>query len=231
MRIVRKCMAFSPKERYADMKAVKKELLGANPKSQFIRKSLIFVCAIAVCALLVFGGAKLYRYITYSPFNGDVIPAYLSDEERTADSVAYMKEKFGTSLFDGAGDVATVGFLHQVLVDVYGLDGDYACGINNGVPGESEAFFLPWGWDDGQNVDRDVMVYVAVKLYDPSIVADWSSLKDDNGYYPGVRVAVAFAEKTGLATGANRPGDITIGDMAIILANTDRVFSAAETEN
>lgn len=231
MRIVQKCTAFAPKERYADMKSVKKALLAANPRAQFIRKTLISLCALAACALLAFGGVKLYQYITYTPFTDDAIPAYLSDEERTADSVAYMKEKFGTSLFDGAGDVATVGFLHQVLVDVYGLDGDYACGINNGVPGESEAFFLPWGWDDGQNVDRDVMVYVAVKLYDPSIVADWSSLKDDNGYYPGVRVAVAFAEKTGLATGANRPGDITIGDMAIILANTDRVFSAAETEN
>lgn len=48
-------------------------------------------------------------------------------------------------------------------------------------------------------------------------MADWSSLKDDNGYYPGVRVAVAFAQETGIMTGANRPDDITVGDLALIL--------------
>ena len=83
---------------------------------------------------------------------------------------------------------------------------------------------------DGQTVDRDVMVYAAVKVHDPSIVADWSSIKDDNGYYPGGRVAVAFAEETGILTGANRPDDITLGEMALILANADRVFDATETE-
>lgn len=72
------------------------------------------------------------------------------------------------------------------------------------------------------------MVYTAVKVHDPARVADWSELKDDNGEYPGERVAVAFAEKTGILTGANRPYDITIGEMALILANTDRVFEAAD---
>ena len=57
-----------------------------------------------------------------------------------------------------------------------------------------------------------------------------SSLKDDNGFYPGVRVAVAFAEENGITTGIMRPGDITLGDMAIILANTDRVFDSAKNE-
>lgn len=76
----------------------------------------------------------------------------------------------------------------------------------------------------------NVAVYAAVKVHDPSIVADWSSIKDDNGYYPGARVAIAFAEETGIMTGANRPGDITLGELALILANADRVFEAAETE-
>ena len=64
----------------------------------------------------------------------------------------------------------------------------------------------------------------------PALVADWSSLKDDNGFYPGVRVAVAFAEKTGILTGVNRPYDITLGEMALIFSNTDRVFEAAKEE-
>ena len=50
---------------------------------------------------------------------------------------------------------------------------------------------------DEQYVDRDYMVYVTVKVYWPEIVSEenWSTLKDDNGYYPGVRLAVAFAEE------------------------------------
>ena len=94
------------------------------------------------------------------------------------------------------------------------------------MPRESDEFFMPWGWDDGQTVDRDIAVYAAVKVHDPAIVADWSSIKDDNGFYPGVRAAVAFAEETG---SANQPGDIPLGDLALILANADRVFDAAES--
>ena len=40
----------------------------------------------------------------------------------------------------------------------------------------------------------------------------------------------AFAEKYGITAGANHPGDIPLGEMAVIFANTDRVFEAAETE-
>ena len=97
------------------------------------------------------------------------------------------------------------------------------------MPRESDEFFMPWGWDDGQTVDRDIAVYAAVKVHDPAIVADWSGIKDDNGFYPGVRAAVAFAEETGILSGANQPGDIPLGDLALILANADRVFDAAES--
>jgi len=69
-----------------------------------------------------------------------------------------------------------------------------------------------------------------VKVHDPALVADWSSLKDDNGFYPGVRVAVAFAEEHGLTEGANRPGDISVGELALILANTDKVFESAASD-
>ena len=55
----------------------------------------------------------------------------------------------------------------------------------------------------------------------------WSKLPDDNGEYPGARVAMMFAEDTGILAGANRPYDITVGEMALIFANADRVFEAA----
>ena len=229
-KIIAKCTAFSPENRYGDMRAVKRALLAANPRAQLLRKGGIVLGSLVLCAALVFAGVKIYQAITYTPFTADAIPAYLSDEERVTDAVAYMKEKYGTSMFDETDNVATVGDLRAAMIDLYGLDRDYVYGINEDMPRESDDFFMPWGWDDGQTVDRDVMVYAAVKVHDPSIVADWSSIKDDNGYYPGGRVAVAFAEETGILTGANRPDDITLGEMALILANADRVFDAAETE-
>ena len=141
-----------------------------------------------------------------------------------------MKAKYDTEIFDAAGDIATIGLLRQVMMELYGLDREYVYGSCPGIPQESDEYLLPWGWGDAQTVERDVMIYAAVKVHDPAIVADWSSLKDDNGFYPGARVAVAFAEKTGISAGANKPGDICIGEMALILANADRVFEAALTE-
>ena len=224
-KVITKCTAFSPEKRYPDMKSVKKALLAANPRSQMIRiMRLAFVVAALSC-LVAFAGYKIYKKVTYTPFTASHIPGTLNDEERIADGVKYMREHFGTDMFDDSEAPGTVGFLHDVLIDLYGLDPAYACGINTEIPRESEEFFLPWGWDDGQFIDRDTMIYVAVKLYDPSIVEDWSCLKDDNGYYPGLRVAVAFAEKYNMDAGANRPLDITKGEMALILANADRVFA------
>jgi len=229
-KIIRKCTGFAPKERYSDISQVKKALLAANPRSQGLRIATVFLCAGLCIGLLSYGGYRLYKYITYTPFTEDAIPAYMSDEERVTDAVTYMKEKYDTSMFDETEDIATVGDLRAAMIDLYGLDRDYVYGINEDMPQENDAYFMPWGWDDGQTVDRDVAVYAAVKVHDPSIVADWSSIKDDNGYYPGARVAVAFADENGITTGANRPGDITLGELALILANADRMFEAAETE-
>ena len=137
--------------------AREKGSVSGKPEGSVCQNIADFLCALAACALSVFGGVRLHQYITYTPFTDDAIPAYISDEERTADSTAYMKEKFGTTLFDNSDDIATVGFLRQVLTEVYGLDSGYVYGINDGVPRESDDFFLPWGWDDGQNIARDVI--------------------------------------------------------------------------
>ena len=44
---------------------------------------------------------------------------------------------------------------------------------------------------------------------------------------PGARVAMMFAEDCGILTGTNQPYDITVGELALIFANADRVFDAA----
>ncbi|MDD2294441.1 MAG: serine/threonine-protein kinase [Eubacteriales bacterium] len=229
-RIIKKCTAFAPKERFTSAEAVKKALLAANPKSQRKRKTLIALCAAAVIVLCIFSGVKWYQYATFDPFSEGSIPAVMTDEERVSDAVSYMNGKYGTDLFDDTESYADIGFVKTVLTDVYGYDSDYAHAIpsEEGPPHESDNNFLPWGMGDEQYVARDVMVYVAVKIYWVDKVSDYSSLKDDNGYYPGVRVAVAFAEETGILTGVGRPEDITKGEAAILLANADRVFEATK---
>lgn len=229
-RIIKKCTAFAPKERFTSADAVKKALLTANPKAQRKRKMLIALCSAAVIALCVFGGVKWYQYATFDPFSEGSIPAVMTDAERVSDAVSYMKEKYGTDLFNDAGSYADIGFVKTVLTDVYGYDSDYvhALPTAEGPPQESDKNFLPWGMGDEQYVARDVMVYVAVKIYWMDKISDYSSLKDDNGIYPGVRVAVAFAEETGILTGVGRPEDITKGEVAILLANADRVYEATK---
>ena len=228
-RIIRKCTAFAPKERFYNATAVKKALLAANPKAQRMRKTLTALCAVAVIALCVFGGVKWYQYATFDPFAEGTVPAVQTDADRVADAVSYMKDKYGTDLFDDTESYADIGFVKTILTDVYGYDSDYVHALpEDGPPHESEKNFLPWGMGDEQYVPRDVMVYVAVKIYWKDKVSDYSSLKDDNGYYPGVRVAVAFAEEAGILTGVGRPEDITKGEVAILLANADRVFEVTK---
>ena len=230
-KIIDKCTGFSPKERYGDVVQVKRAFLQANPRYQMLKLTRNICAVILVVGLISFGGVKLYQRITYNPFNDDSIPGALNDEERIEDAVQYMKSKYNTTLFDGSlDDQATMGYVRQALIEIYGLDRDYvyAYQTEGELPEEGPDYFFPWDLDDGQTVRRDTMVYTAVKVHDPERVADWSELKDDNGEYPGERVAVAFGEETGILTGANRPYDITIGEMALILANTDRVFESAE---
>lgn len=229
-KIIRTCTAFAPDERYSDVSLVARALKHANPTSQAFRFGAIAIGCLAIGALIVFGCVKVYEAATYSPFNRDHIPTVLDDEERVADAVSYLQEKYNTHLFDDVDSIATVGLLRTVLIDVYGYDHDYVYNSQkDGLPEESDEYFLAWGWDDGQNLNRDYATYAVVKAYDPSIVAEdqWSKLKDDTGEYPGTRVAVMFAEDTGILTGVGRPYDITVGELALLFANADRVFSNA----
>ena len=228
-KVIAKCTAFDPKERYSDVDQVKAALLAANPRTQGLRMAGIAVIAVAVVALLAFAGVKAYQALTYSPFNSDAIPAVLNDEERIGDAVAYMRDRYGTDLFDDVDELATMGLLRQVLIQLYGLDPDYVKNSQpEGLPTESDEWFMPWGLDDAQNLYLGYVVYAAVKAHDPSIVAEdqWSKLKDDTGEYPGVRVATMFAEDTGILTGVGRPYEVTKGELALVFANADRVFDA-----
>lgn len=231
-KIISKCTAFSPEERFSDMRLVKKALLRANPKAQMLRKTLTAACSLAVLGLLAFGGVKLYQYVTFDPFAEGIIPSVLQDEERVADAVAYLQEKYNTHLFDQTGEYMTVGILKDALIELYGMDDDYAR-IPSPIdpPTENPAHFLPWSLGDEQYVDKEYMAYFATKIYWPEVVADWSSLKEDTGEYPGILVANAWCEEHGILTGVKRPDSITRGEAAIALANADRVFEALKAKD
>lgn len=230
-KIIAKCTAFDPAKRYADIDQVKHALSSANPRSQSIRIAGILTASLVVICLLAFAGVQIYKAATWSPFNSDAIPAVLNDEERIDDAIMYLKDKYSTDLFNDADDLATVGLLRKALIELYGLDRDYVYSYQEeGLPGESDKYFMAWGWDDDQAVRKETAVYAAVKAHDPSIVAEdqWSKLPDDNGEYPGARVAMLFADEAGITTGVNRPYDITKGELALIFANADRVFDTAK---
>lgn len=91
--IIKKARRFRPRSALRICGRSKKALLAANPRSQFMRKALIALGALAACATLVFAGVKIYQYATFDLFTEGHIPAVLSDDERIDDAAAYMKEK------------------------------------------------------------------------------------------------------------------------------------------
>ena len=227
-KIIRKCTAFSPNDRYSDVLQVKRALDHANPSYQRKLRAGGAIAAVLVLGLALFGGVKLYESATYSPFKGDHVAAIVIDEGKVADAVSYLQKKYGTHLFDNTDDVATVGLMRRSLIELYGLDRDYVYAHqDDGLPGESDEYFMAWGWDDTQNLDRDYAMYAVLKAHDPKLVAEdtWTVLKDDTGEYPGARVAALFAEQHGIFEGTGRPKDITTGELAIICANTDKAFA------
>lgn len=175
-RIVRKCTAFAPKDRYADAGTVKNVLLRANPQVQKINRMISAAVGMVVLALCIAGGIWLHNYNSREIFTEDHIPAFITSEDLIVESVQYLNEKYGTDLFSTSKDAANMGYVRQLLF----------------------------------------------KIFWPEVVADWSSLKDDNGIYPGVRVAMSFSEKHNILNGINRPDHLTFGDVAVILANADK---------
>ena len=114
-------------------------------------------------------------------------------------------------------------------MEIYGMEHDYAwVGNPADPPEESDQHFFPWQIGDEQYPDRMEICYMVTKIYWPEIVTDWSSLRDDNGEYPGSRVAYNWCQKTGILTGVNRPEDNSVGELAIALANADRVYTALQ---
>jgi len=224
-RIVRRCTAFAPKDRYADAGTVKKVLMRAHPQVQKRNRILSAVAGAAVLTFCIAGGIWLHNYNSREIFTEDHIPAFITSEDLILESVLYLNEKYDTDLFSDGRDAANMGYVRQLLFKVFGYSEEYAYAMppdDPPYPHENENNFFPWGLPEDESVVKEIMAYTAVKIFWPEVVADWSSLKDDNGYYPGVRVAMDFCGKHNILNGINRPDHLTFGDVAVILANADK---------
>lgn len=224
-RIVRRCTAFAPKDRYTEAKAVKKELLRARPELQKRNRILSAIVGVLVVALCAGGGIWLYRYNSREIFTDDHIPAYITSQDLVVESVKYLNGKYETDLFSDSDEITNMGYVRRLLAEVFGYDEEYAFAMppeDPPYPHESENNFFPWGFPENESIPKEIMTYTAVKIFWPDVVSDYSSLKDDNGIYPGVRVAMVFAEKNNILSGINRPAQLTFGDVAVILANADK---------
>lgn len=223
--VIDRCTVFSPDGRYADMRQVRRALLAANPRAQALRLIRTAAAVIAAAAVLFFAGTTLYERLTYNPFtDGSVIPLVMPDEVRQQEAVAYLRDKYGTNLFDDRAAYYTVGMLKETLIELYGLDKDYVRIPNPAEPPqESAAHFLPWSLDDGQYIDRDDLAYFVTKAYWPEVATDWSSIWGMPETYPGITVSLAWCETHGILIGVNRPRDISCGEAAIAFANADKV--------
>jgi hypothetical protein len=121
--------------------------VGGRPERTEDTQTLTALCAAALVALCIFGGIKWYRYATFNPFADGSIPAVMTDAERVSDAVAYMKETYGTDLFDDAGSYADIGFVKTVLTDVYGYDADYVYALPKRAPRtRATGTFCLGGW-------------------------------------------------------------------------------------
>lgn len=229
-KVLRRCTAFDPQNRYTDAAAVSRALLRARPEAQARRRFLTGLLAGALLASAVFGGVKLYQKLTYSPFTDSAyVNTMQTDPAAVADAVAFLKQQHGeTALFDDTDGYATVGWVKDILIQLYGLDESYvrAKPLDDSAPHESEHNYLPWAQGDEQYMNYFDCAYIVVKLFWPDKVADWSSLRDDNGEYPGSRVADAFLVKNGLKDGVVRPTDLTKGELALLFANAERFYLA-----
>lgn len=225
-KIIDRCTAFAPENRYPDMCQVKRALLSANPRSQAMRAALILAGAAAAAAVILFAGTKIYEHVTYNPFtDGSVIPLVMPDEERQEKAVSYLYEKYGTHIFDDRTAYYTVGMLKETLMELYGMEESYVRIPNPAEPPqENSAHFLPWSLDDQQYIDRDYLAYFVTKTYWPEVAADWSSIKGMPDEYPGITVSRVWCEEHGILTGVNRPRDISCGEAAIAFANADKVY-------
>jgi len=223
-RIIKKCTALAPEDRYSSASLLKKDLLRALPEKRRQKKALAAGVAVLFLVVAVVGVKEgiAYSQRTIWPVEE---PAYFSSQEQIAESAAFLNEIYDTDFFRIDNDMAGVGYLREALVQVFDKDVGYVNALppDGAIPAENEAYFLPWGLGADESIHRDILTYVVVKTYWPEVVADWSGLKEDTGQYPGVRVANDFAEKNGLLEGMNKYDHLSFGEVAIVYANAERL--------
>lgn len=222
-RVIGRCTSFAPKDRYADVGAVKRALAALRPGARTKRFALCACVFVLTTVLAIFAVSALGNKAQSTLQD---VPARLADEAPVSQSVEYLAARFDTRLFDDTRETLTCRRVREWLIALYGLDAGYVYAAppeTPAYPHECADNFFPWKLPDSETIPLDVMTYIAVKLYFPDVVTDYSRLQGDTGVYPGVRAALLFAEDSRLLEGVNRPDPLTIGDAAVLLARADRL--------
>jgi serine/threonine protein kinase len=222
-KVAASCTAFDPQNRYKDATVVRRALCRSEPKNRKRRARRVTASALVVLAAAI---AAVIWWGNYQPLNDPShTPAFITSKNLQTESAAYLNERYQTDLFEASDTTGDVGYIRTLLVEVFGYEHDYAYAMPPATPpAEVEESFLPWAFEDNETLSRDMTVYMVVKIFWPDIVGDWSSLKDDTGEYPGIRVSVPFAEKASVLDGLNRPDHLTRGDIAVLFANASRAY-------
>ncbi|NCC67168.1 MAG: serine/threonine protein kinase [Clostridia bacterium] len=230
-KVVKRCTSLDPSRRYKDAAQVKYALLLTDPKKYRRRVALIALPIAAAVIIISAVGWNIYKQ-HHTPVDWNTnTPAYISSEDIIEDSISYLNERYDTDFFTNSNEVADIGYIKSILTTVYGFDSEYINALPNepdNVPRENDNNFFPWGFADDEKLPREILIYTVVKAYWPEVVADWSSLTDDTGMYPGVRVAKTFADEHNLLDNMNKYADITLGEVAIVFCAAEREFSGQE---
>ena len=222
--IIDKCTQLDSADRYQNAESLRRALTSALPTVRGRKRAMIILAAL-VLFTAVFFGWQYWQAHQQQGFDATADPQLFASAESMSAAAEYMNNAYNTKIFAASDERADFAYLKQILVEVYGLPADYVNAppeADPPYPHEAVGNFFPWSLPDSDPLPRPVVAYSIGKIYWPEIIMDLSSLKDDNGMYPHVRVADAYSMENGLYEGVKKIDDLTLGELAILFANAEK---------
>lgn len=222
--IIDKCTQLDSANRYQNAESLRHALTSALPTVRG-RKRAVRILAALVLFISVFFGWQYWQTHQRQGFDPTADPQLFASADDMSAAAEYINTAYNTDIFAASDERADFAYLKLILIEVYGLPAEYVNAppeADPPYPHEAAGNFFPWGFSDSDPLPRPVVAYTLGKIYWPEIIMDLSSLKDDNGMYPHVRVADAYSMENGLYEGVKKIDDLTFGELAILFANAER---------
>ena len=163
-KVLLKCMAFSPKDRYGDVQQVRRALLALRPAARKRRAFLKGAACLLAFLGLVYGCVRIAQEARAN----DAHRAYL---ERAAADAAYLNERYDTDMFQALDRPLEFQDLRRLISgDAYHLPVSYTWATpppEPPYPHEDPGNFFPWALDEHDPMYVDFVLYAMVKIYYP----------------------------------------------------------------